>query len=130
MPTIHPNYTKASNLTLLLLAIGLANFFFVTYPQLQSGQGIVVFVFIIVIFGGMAYLLRKGIKWVKYFFLVIFVLGHISPSNWIDAFTHGIVRIISAIIVLGISIWILWLLFTISNESSANKKGPDLSEPL
>lgn len=129
MSTVHPNYTKASNLTLLLLAIGLMNFFFVTYPQLQSGQRLVVFVFTIIIFGGVAYLLRKGAKWIKYFFLAIFILTHINPSDWIDAFTHGIVRMISNTIVLGISIWILWLLFKIPKDNT-NKKGPDLSEPL
>ena len=130
MPTVHPNYIKASNLSLLLLIIGLTNFLLVVAPQLSVGRGILVLAMMITLTGGMAYLLRKGIEWVKYVFLAIMILSHINRAEWASMLNGGIVRILSFIVVTGLSVWILWLLFTIPNQPIANKKGPDFSEPL
>jgi hypothetical protein len=128
MPTVHPNYIKASNIVLLQAVIGLINYF-LFYSDMHIRHKILVPVFLIVFSGVIIYLLRIGTSWVKYFFLIGFALSNGKPSNWAAMFNHGPIRIIITIIMLCISVWVLWLLFTIPNQQAPNKKGPDYPGP-
>lgn len=123
MPTVHPNYIKASNIVLLQLLITLVNYF-LYYNDLHAGHTIMLPVIL------MVYLSRIGINWVKYVFLVSFILVNSKPANWAAMFNHGPLKVIWAITGMAIGIWLLWLLFTIPNQKLRNEKGPDIAGPL
>ncbi|MGF7082453.1 hypothetical protein [Mucilaginibacter sp. UYCu711] len=128
MPTVHPNYIKASKIVLLQLVIALVNFF-LYYNDMHARHKNYAPIAMIVVFGIVIYLLRIGINWVKYFFLVGFAFVNGKPANWAAMFTHGPLKIIWAITGMCISIWVLWLLFTIPNQQASNKKSPDYPGP-
>jgi putative effector of murein hydrolase len=129
MPTVHQNYIKASNLLLLQLVIGLANYF-LNYNDIQSRHRIIMPVVVIVFCSIIFFLIRTGTNWVKYFLLASWILVNSKPANWTAMFTHGIGKAMLSTVSIVIGFWILWLLFKIPNKSIPNKKGPDLSEPL
>lgn len=128
MPTVHPNYVKASNIVLLQAVIGLVNYF-LFYSDMHIRHKTLVFVFLTVFSGVIIYLLRIGTSWMKYFFLIGFALSNGKPSNWAAMFNHGPIRIVITIILLCISIWVLWLLFTIPNQQEPTKKAPVIRGP-
>jgi hypothetical protein len=66
MPTVHPNYIKASNIVLLQLLIALANYL-LYYNDIHIRHKILVPVVVIVFSGVMFYLLRIGTNWGKVF---------------------------------------------------------------
>jgi hypothetical protein len=69
MTSVHPNYIKASNLTLLYLPLGIIVGFFSSKIPLTSPKSIAVLLLMIIFGLGQAYLIRQGYSWIKFFLL-------------------------------------------------------------
>ncbi|MCQ6957946.1 hypothetical protein [Mucilaginibacter aquariorum] len=118
MATVHPNYIKSSNIIILSILVGLLNLAFSQTP-LNTPQSIGAFLTTILFLAAIAFLVRKGLSWMKYVLLVLSIIG-----------VAGLVMIIlkkpvfNGVLVVNIvqtllQLWALIILFTIPKSAGA-----------
>lgn len=130
MPAVHPNYIKASNLTLVTLILGIINIFLGNTP-LNNIQTIATLIFTIGFTIVLAYFIRQGYPWMKIVLLVLSITGTlIIIPIWLRMVKDEPIVFIINIIQTAIQIWVIILLFKIPKPITVIEKGPDLSEPL
>ena len=109
---IHPNHKKSAELLYLSGALGIANLIW-SYETLNSGIKIFIALVSVACVFGIGYLVSKGTEWIKYFLLVILLLGLLGVSfivaNLKNEPVIGTINIIQTIL----QIWALILLFKI-----------------
>ncbi len=126
MQQVHPNYIKASKILLLQMAVAIVSYFLYRNDIHVKHSFLVPFV-MAMFWALLFYLVRTGVSWVKYILLFGFAWAHTRPSNWAAIFEHGPLRVVMAIIGICISIWVIWLLFTIPKQQAPNDEPRALS---
>ena len=109
---IHPNHKKSADLIYLSGALGIGNLIW-SYDTLDSGIKIFIALISVAFIFGIGYLVSKGTEWIKYFLLVILILGLLSfpliIANLKSEPVVGTINIFQTIL----QIWALVLLFKI-----------------
>ena len=109
---IHSNFKKSADFIYLSGALGIGNLIW-TDESFDSGMKIFTALISVGFVFGMGYLVSKGTAWMKYFLLVIFILGFLALplviANLKDEPVVGIIIIVQTIL----QIWALVLLFKI-----------------
>lgn len=118
---IHPNHKKSADLIYLSGALGIGNLIWV-YDTLDSGIEIFIAFFSVAFVFGIGYFISKGAEWVKYFLLVILLLGLLGfpyiIANLKNEPIVGIINIVQTVL----QIWALYLLFVIPKHKKADEK--------
>ncbi|QIY89175.1 hypothetical protein [Chryseobacterium gallinarum] len=110
--TIHPNYTKASNLIYLSGAAGIASLIW-TSEQLNSGLAIVISIAITAFVFGIGYIIGKGNEVARYLFIIFFIFGLIGIPTLVNHLSTNPVLGIINIIQLILQTWAVILLLKI-----------------
>ncbi|RYU86570.1 hypothetical protein EWM62_18120 [Mucilaginibacter terrigena] len=113
MAAVHPNYIKSSNLIILSMLVGLMSLAFAQEP-LKTLPAVLSVIITILFLGVIAFLVRRGISWMKYVLLVVFILGLAALILLIIGKQHVrtgalVVNILQTLI----QLWALIRLFTI-----------------
>ena len=119
----HQNFIKSSNLIFGTVGLGLINYFF-SSELLSNGKNIANAVITLLLIAGLAYLVRQGLKWVKYLLLVLTITGLIGMMFMINSIAQkpvvGLIIIVQTIM----QTWATVLLFkvpkTIENKTVDN----------
>ena len=112
---VDPKYKKSAELIYISAALGIGNLIW-KYETLDNASKIFIALVSIAFVFGLAYFVSKGIEWMKYFLLVILILGLLSfplmIANLKNDPVMGIINIIQTIL----QIWALIILFKIPNR--------------
>jgi glucan phosphoethanolaminetransferase (alkaline phosphatase superfamily) len=128
MATVHPNYIKSSNIIILSILIDLLNLAFSQTP-LNTPQFIGAFLMTILFLAAIAFLVRKGLSWMKYVLLVLSIIGIVGLAMIIlkNPVFNGVlvVNIVQTLL----QLWALIILFTIPKSAGtvAGKKNNSVS---
>ncbi|MFA6248790.1 MAG: hypothetical protein WC615_17740 [Mucilaginibacter sp.] len=121
MSYTHPNYIKASNITLASILIGAVAIFF-NHNKLISTHNIGAAIFMLIMLLLLAFLIRMGYAWMKYFLLVITLLGTLAVLKHVPDLINntlaGIVEIIQTLL----QIWIVILLFQVPKQTITDNR--------
>ena len=112
MSNIHPNYIKASNITLVSILIGLVNLFLIRDKLINTQAiGSVIFTFIVLLL--LAFLIRHGYAWMKYVLLIFTLLGAFAIPIYIsDLLNNTLLGILETTQTI-LQIWVVVILFKI-----------------
>ena len=109
---IHPDHKKSADLIYLSGALGIGNLIW-SYDTLDSGIKIFIALISVAFIFGIGYLVSKGTEWIKYFLLVILILGLLSfPLIIADLKSEPVIGTINIFQTI-LQIWALVLLFKI-----------------
>jgi len=115
--SIHRNYIKSSNFILISAGLGVINLslipgIFVNPPAITEGF------FVLLLLVGLAFVIRKGISWIKYLLLAMILIGVIAIPAIIKNLSQnpavGVINIIQTVF----QVWALILLFKIPKEKA------------
>lgn len=108
---VHPDYKTAANLMYISAIIGVLKLFF-SFDEFNT---IIIFTAVLSLsfVFGLAYLTGKGYDWMKYFLLVLFILGSISFLLNLRFVWFDLIFIIQTIL----QIWVLVILFRIPKNT-------------
>jgi multidrug transporter EmrE-like cation transporter len=115
MATIHPNYIKSSNLLFLSIIIGFISLAIAQVP-LKTLPAVLSVAVTVGVMALIAFLVRKGISWVKYVLLVLTVLGVAGLIMGKQPASN--VALAVNIIQTLIQLWALIILFTIPKSQA------------
>ncbi|MES2558348.1 MAG: hypothetical protein V4590_01305 [Bacteroidota bacterium] len=114
---IHPNYKKASNVIFLTIILSLIKFFLLD-DILHKGTFIGILLAILLFFVGVAYLVRIGKNWVKYFLLFLALSSLLDIPDTVELCKQNILSGLAEITISLLDILAIILLFRIPKKST------------
>lgn len=116
---IHQDYKKAANLTYLSGAVAVASIIWKYELLMLSPLIISISVVTVAFIFGLGYTISRGIEWIKYLLLGIFLLGLVSFLDIFTDFANSPIMGIFNIIQFVLQLWTIIILFKIP-KSTAN----------
>jgi hypothetical protein len=124
MKLVHPNFIKASNFIFITAGLQIVNII-LTPKSYSTTRNIIINGIGLIATVGLGFLIRKGVNWAGFVFVLITILGliiYVSSFNKIllDFYKQHPVNAVNSGLALLLQVWTIILLFTASKPTTAN----------